>query len=51
MKDFLIKGNYGILPKSEDYNQGKTFLIRGKNLRQINIDKSFLINVPSILLQ
>ena len=48
LKDFLIKGNYGILPKSEDYNKGETFLIRGKNLRQISIEKSILIKVPSI---
>ena len=47
LKDFLIQGNYGVLPKSEHYQQGGIFLIRGKNLRQTSIEKQNLINVPN----
>lgn len=48
LDDFINKGNYGVLPKSEDYGMGDALLIRGKDLRQSYIEKDKLINIPSI---
>jgi restriction endonuclease S subunit len=45
---FMLKGNYGILPKSEDYGKGNTILIRGGDLRGDLLDLENLIKVPDL---
>jgi restriction endonuclease S subunit len=47
----MIRGNYGILPKSEDYieedeSEDHIYLIRGFDLRGINIIEENLVKVP-----
>ena len=43
---FLVNGQYGTLPKSNDYVENGLPLIRGKDLRNSYIDIKKLSNVP-----
>jgi type I restriction enzyme, S subunit len=52
LKELLIKGNYGILPDSEDYLENKNsgngiYLIRGTDLRDNFIEIDSLVKVPA----
>lgn len=52
LKELLLKGNYGILPDSEDYlennnNGNGIYLIRGTDLRDNFIEINSLVTVPA----
>jgi type I restriction enzyme S subunit len=44
--DIFDKGDYGILPDSQDYNDEGILLIRGTNLRNLTVDDKDIIRVP-----
>ena len=46
MKNFLLFGHYGILPKSEDYTNEGLPLLRGKDLRTGLLNVNDLVKVP-----
>ena len=46
MKNFLLCGHYGILPKSEDYTNEGLPLLRGKDLRTGLLNVNDLVKVP-----
>lgn len=46
LKHLMNSGYYGILPKSDDYTENGLALVRGKDLREINLEISNLVKVP-----
>lgn len=46
LKNLMISGYYGILPKSDDYLDEGLNLIRGKDVRDSSLEISNLIKVP-----
>lgn len=47
LKDIYCKGDYGILPDSNDYCNKGIFLIRGTDLKNLFLDEQDLILVPN----
>ena len=46
LKNLMVSGYYGILPKSDDYIESGLSLIRGKDIRETSLNHNNLIKVP-----